>query len=66
MTDLALNPIDAAVLALIAVAAWFGYQAGFVATTYSLASWILAVAAALAFEGPATGLIEILVKLRHR
>jgi len=58
VTDLALNPVDAAVLVLIAVAAWFGYRAGFVATMYSLASWVLAVAAALAFAGPATTFIE--------
>jgi uncharacterized protein YkwD len=63
VTDLALNPIDAAVLALIAVAAWFGYQTGFVATMYSLASWIIAVAAALALEGPATALVKMLVRL---
>ena len=63
MTDLAFNPVDAAVLALIGVAAWFGYQTGFVATTYSLASWILAVAAALAFEGPATTIVENLTRL---
>ena len=60
MTDLAFNPIDAAVLVLIGVAAWFGYRTGFVATTYSLASWILAAAAALAFAGPATALVETL------
>jgi len=60
VTDLALNPVDAAVLVLIAVAAWFGYRAGFVATMYSLASWVLAVAAALAFAGPATTFIETL------
>ena len=60
MTDLAFNPIDAAVLVLIGVAAWFGYRTGFVATTYSLASWILAAAAALALAGPATALVETL------
>jgi len=60
VTDLALNPVDAAVLLLIAVAAWFGYRAGFVATMYSLASWVLAVAAALAFAGPATAFVEAL------
>jgi len=60
VTDLAFNPIDAAVLVLIGVAAWFGYRTGFVATTYSLASWILAAAAALAFAGPATALVETL------
>ena len=60
MTDLALNPVDAAVLLLVAVAAWFGYRAGFVATMYSLASWVLAVAAALAFAGPATAFVETL------
>lgn len=55
--------MDAAVLALMGVAAWFGYRAGFVATMYSLASWILAVAAALAFEGPAATFIETLAGL---
>ncbi len=63
MTDLAFNPIDAAVLALIGVAAWYGYQTGFVATMYSLASWILAVAAALVLEGPATTFVETAAKL---
>jgi uncharacterized protein YkwD len=58
VTDLAVSPVDAAVLALMGVAAWFGYRAGFVATMYSLATWILAVAAALAFQGPATTLIQ--------
>jgi uncharacterized protein YkwD len=58
VTDLALSPVDAAVLVLIAVTAWFGYRAGFVSTMYGLASWILAVAAALAFAGPATRFIE--------
>ncbi len=60
---MSVNPVDAAVLALIALAAWFGYQAGFVATTYSLASWILAVAAALAFAGPATTIVETLARV---
>ena len=60
MSDPGLNPVDAAVLALIVVTTWSGYRTGFVATTYSLASWILAVAAALAFAGPATALVETL------
>ena len=60
---MSVNPVDVAVLALIALAAWFGYQTGFVATTYSLASWILAVAAALAFEGPATTIVETFATL---
>jgi len=63
VTDLVFNPVDAAVLVLVVVAGWFGYQTGFVATTYSLASWILAVAAALAFEGPATTIVEKLAGL---
>jgi len=63
VTDLAFNPIDAAVLALIGVAAWYGYQTGFVATMYGLASWILAVAAALVLEGPATTVVETAAKL---
>ena len=63
MTDLAFNPVDAAVLVLIGVAAWFGYRAGFVATAYSLASWVLAVAAALAFAGPATAVVQMFAGL---
>jgi uncharacterized protein YkwD len=63
VTDLAFNPVDAAVLVLLGVAAWFGYRTGFVATMYSLASWILAVAVALAFEGPATNIVQALAGL---
>lgn len=63
MTALAFSPVDAAVLALLGVAAWFGYRSGFVSTMYSLASWILAVAAALAFEGPAASFIEAVAGL---
>jgi uncharacterized protein YkwD len=63
VTDVAFSPVDAAVLVLIGVAAWYGYRTGFVATTYSLATWILAVAAALAFAGPASGLIELVTKV---
>jgi uncharacterized protein YkwD len=63
VTDLAFSPIDAAVLALIGVAAWFGYRAGFVATVYSLASSILAVAATLTFAGPATNFVEAVAGL---
>jgi uncharacterized membrane protein required for colicin V production len=59
VNDLAFNPVDAAVLALVGVAAWFGFRAGFVATTYSLASWILSVAAAFAFGGSAGTVIEL-------
>lgn len=63
MTDLAFSPVDAAVLALVGVAAWFGYRSGFVATMYGLASWIIAVAAALAFDGPAASFIEAVAGL---
>jgi uncharacterized protein YkwD len=59
VTDLGLNPVDAAVLVLLGIAAWFGFRSGFVATTYSLASWVLAVAAGLAFAGPATALVQL-------
>jgi uncharacterized membrane protein required for colicin V production len=62
VTDVAFSPVDAAVLVLIGVAAWYGYRTGFVAPTYSLATWILAVAAALAFAGPASGLIQLVAK----
>lgn len=63
MTDLAFSPVDAAVLALVCVAAWFGYRSGFVATMYGLASWIVAVAAALAFAGPAATFVEAVAGL---
>jgi uncharacterized protein YkwD len=65
VTDPGFSAIDALVLALIGLAAWFGYRAGFVATMYSLASWILAVAAALAFAGPATSFIEAITSLQR-
>ena len=61
MTALGLDPVDVAAFALIVVAAAYGYRTGFVATTYSLASWILAVTAGLAFEGPAGALVERIV-----
>jgi uncharacterized protein YkwD len=63
VTVLGLNPVDVGVLVVILVAAWYGFQAGFVSTTYSLATWILAVAAALAFQGPAAAFIELVAKL---
>jgi uncharacterized protein YkwD len=58
-----MTPIDIVVLVLVGFAAWSGYRAGFVATTYSLASWILAAAAALAFEGVAAKAIDIFIHL---
>ena len=63
MTDLALNAIDAAVLGLLVIAAWMGFRAGLVATLYSLASWVLATAAAIAFAGPVSGLVETFARL---
>jgi uncharacterized membrane protein required for colicin V production len=63
VTDLAFNPVDAAVLALVGVAAWFGYQTGFIATAYSLASWIIAVAAGFLCQGPATHFVATLAGL---
>jgi uncharacterized membrane protein required for colicin V production len=45
------------------ITAWYGYRAGFVATMYSLASWIIAGAAALAFQRPASGVIELVAGL---
>ena len=47
----------------IVVATWFGCPTGFVATTYSLASRILAVGAALVFEGPATTIVDAIARL---
>jgi uncharacterized protein YkwD len=52
-----------AVLALIGIAIWFGYRSGFVATAYSLASWILALTAGIAFQSFAAGLVEAVVGL---
>lgn len=63
MTDLAPSVIDLAVLSLVAVAIWMGFRAGLVATLYSLASWILATAAALAFAGPASNVVERFARL---
>jgi uncharacterized membrane protein required for colicin V production len=63
VTDLAFNPVDAAVLALIGVTAWYGFQAGFVATMYGLASWILAVAMAFVLVGPMASLVEAVARL---
>lgn len=48
---------------LLGFAMWSGFRAGFVATTYGLASWILAVAAALAFERPATTMVQTIGRL---
>ena len=63
MTDLALNVVDAAVVVLIGIAAWMGFRAGLVATIYSLASWILATAAAIAFAGPASTIVQSFARL---
>jgi uncharacterized protein YkwD len=63
VTDLPLSPFDALVIAFVGFAAWSGYRAGFVATTYSLASWVIAAAAAIAFEGPVATAMDVFVKL---
>jgi uncharacterized protein YkwD len=63
VSDLGLNPVDVAVFAVVVVAATYGYRTGFVATTYSLASWMLAIASALAFEGPAAAIVESIARL---
>jgi len=63
VTDLPFNVVDAIVLLLLGLAVWNGYRVGFVATAYSLASWVLAVAAAIAFAGPAATVVEALVHL---
>lgn len=63
VTSLPLGVIDVAVLALLGFAAWRGYRAGFLATTYGLAAWTIAVAAALVFAGPATNLVEAVAAL---
>jgi uncharacterized protein YkwD len=58
-----LSPVDVAVLALVGVAVWSGFRSGFVVTMYSLASWILAAAAAIALTGPASGIVEAVTGL---
>jgi len=63
VTDLPFSVIDVAVLALIGVEVWNGYRAGFVTTTYSAASWILAAAAAIALVGPAARVVDVFVRL---
>src|SRR2546425_838314 len=40
-----------------------GFRAGLVATLYSLASWILATAAAIAFAGPVSSVVETFARL---
>ena len=60
VSDLAFNLVDAVVLALAGLAVVMGFRTGFVD---SLALWIFAVAAALAFQRRATTLIEFLARL---
>jgi uncharacterized protein YkwD/uncharacterized membrane protein required for colicin V production len=52
------SPIDAAILALIGFSVWNGYRSGFIATTYGLATWVIAFAAAVVFQGPTASLVE--------
>jgi len=63
VSDPGLNPIDPPSSSSSSWRLAFGFKTGFVATTNSLASWILAVAAALAFEGPATTIVETIARL---
>ena len=52
------SPIDAAIFALMGVAVWNGYRAGFIATLFGLATWIVSFAAAVVFQTPAASLVE--------
>jgi hypothetical protein len=61
--DIGPNLVDVVALASLGFAAWSGFRAGFVAATYSLASWVLATAAAIAFKGPATNVVEAVARL---
>ncbi len=54
----AFSPIDAAIIALLGVAVWSGYRSGFIATAYGLATWIVAFAAAVAFQEPAAEIVQ--------
>jgi uncharacterized protein YkwD len=56
--NLPFSPIDAAIIALVGVAVWSGYRSGFIATLYGLATWIVAFAAAVVFQGPASNLVQ--------
>jgi uncharacterized protein YkwD/uncharacterized membrane protein required for colicin V production len=63
VSDVELNPVDLGVLAIVVLAAWYGFRAGFVNSVYGLASWILAIAAGFAFQGPAARAIEAVTAL---
>jgi uncharacterized protein YkwD len=58
--NLPFSPIDAAIIALVGVAVWTGYRTGFIGTLYGLATWIVAFAAAVVFQAPASNLVQYL------
>ena len=58
--NLPFSPVDAAIIALVGVAVWSGYRAGFVGTLYGLATWIVSFAAAIVFQAPASALVQYL------
>lgn len=47
-----MNAVDLLIVAALVLAAVAGIRAGFVATLYSLLTWVIAIPAALALEGP--------------
>ena len=52
-----MNAVDLLLVAAFVLAAAMGVRAGFVVTLYGLLTWVVAVPAALALEGPAGGLL---------
>ena len=60
MSGLPPGVVDVVVLVVLALAMAGGFRSGFIATTYSLASWFLAIAAAFALDGPAATALEAL------
>lgn len=56
--NLPFSPVDAAIVALVGVAIWNGYRAGFIATLFGLATWVVSFAAAVVFQAPAASLVQ--------
>ena len=45
-------------VALVGVAVWGGYRAGFIATLYGLATWIISFGAAVVFQAQASAILR--------
>jgi len=53
-----MNAVDLLLVALVALAVVTGLRAGFIATTYGLVSWVVALVIALALQGPVSSLVS--------